>query len=224
MRLTTWEIEVLRNALQDRDRLVAMTFQWGSWSQRFTFAAEREAISDAKNGIIAALNPRSIVGQDSIELENLSQQKIVRWWNRADRHEFYPATDKDAVELCRSAEFAIDLESLVRFIDVGAFGDVSVSEGTRKWSATDIIRLACFLECRRAWQPGSELHHAKKTRYELELESHRTTGESHELFNDLEMYDLRALLLMLTEADNRQQPEAPKVAIEIKLEGFCITV
>lgn len=173
---------------------------------------------------LAALNPRSIVGQDSIELENLSRQKIAAWWNRADRHEFYPATDEDAVQLCRNAEFAIDLESLVRFIDVGAFDGVSVSEGARKWSATDIVRLACFLECRRAWQPGSELHQAKKTRYELELERCRATGESHELFKDLETYDLRALLLMLTEADNRQQREALKVAIELKLESYCITV
>ena len=72
--------------------------------------------------------------------------------------------------------------------------------------------------------PGSELHRAKKTPYEAALENFRATGEAHELFNDLERYDLRALLLMLVEADNRQQREALKVSLEIKLESFDIIV
>lgn len=173
---------------------------------------------------LANIDPRSLTGQDAATIEHLSRQRIAEWWNRAERHEFYPASDQDAAELCRSVDYAIDLESLVRFIDVDAFDGVSVSDGTRKWSATDIVRLACFLECRRAWKTGSELHRAKKTTYELALEHFRATGEAHELFNDLETYDLRALLLMLTEADNRQQREALKVAIELKLESYCIIV
>ena len=83
---------------------------------------------------------------------------------------------------------------------------------------------SAFLECRRAWKPGSELHAAKKTIYELALETLRATGEAHEFFTDLERYDLRALLLLMTESDNRQQREALKVAIEIKLQGFEIIV
>lgn len=170
------------------------------------------------------VDPRTLTGQAAIAVEALARQRLAEWWNRADRDCQYPASDDDAVALCRAVEYAIDRESLVRFIDVGAFDGVSVSDGQRKWSATDIARLATFLECRRAWQPGSELHRAKKTPYEVALENFRATGEAHELFNDLERFDLRALLLMLTESDNRQQREALKVALEIKLESFDLTV
>ena len=112
----------------------------------------------------------------------------------------------------------------MRFLDVGAFDGVAIAAGRRMWSATNIACLATFLECRRAWMPGSELHRAKKSPYELELERFRVTGEAHELFNDLERYDLRALLLMLTEADNRQQREALFVAVQIKLDSFDLTL
>ena len=170
------------------------------------------------------IDPRSLTGQAAATVEHLSRQRIAEWWERANLHANYPAADGDAVALCRAVDYVIDPESFVRFNDVGAFGGVSVSDGRRCWSATDIVRLATFLECRRAWQPGSELHRAKKTPYEIALENFRATGESHELFHDLETYDLRALLLMLVEADNRQMREALKVAIEIKLESFAITV
>lgn len=170
------------------------------------------------------LDPRTLTGQDAATLEHLSRQRISEWWERANLHANYPAADGDAVALCRAVDYVIDSESFVRFWNVGAFDGVAISEGRRNWSATDIIRLATFLECRRAWQPGSELHRAKKTPYEIALENFRATGEAHELFHDLETYDLRALLLMLVEADNRQMREALKVAIEIKLESFSIIV
>lgn len=173
---------------------------------------------------LAERDPRTVNAQEAFTLENLARQRLAAWWERAERTASYPATDDDAVLLCRSVEYAIDRESLVRFIDVGEFDGVAIADGQRKWSATDIARLATFLECRRGWMPGSELHHAKKTIYELALERFRATGEAHELFNDLERYDLRALLLLLTESDSRQQREALKVAIELKLETYCITV
>ena len=92
------------------------------------------------------------------------------------------------------------------------------------WSGSDITRLAVFLECRRDWMPGSELHHAKKTGFEIALEAFRATGEAFEFFTDLEKYDLRALLVMLTECEHRQLREAIKVDLEIKLESFDIIV
>ena len=170
------------------------------------------------------LDPRTLTGEAAATVEHLSRQRISQWWIRADRQPSYPCDDGDAVELCRAVEYVIDPESFVRFWNVGAFDGVAISEGRRNWSAADIVRLACFLECRRAWQPGSELHRAKKTPYEIALENFRATGEAHEFFTDLETYDLRALLLMLVEADNRQMREALKVAIEIKLESFSIIV
>jgi hypothetical protein len=173
---------------------------------------------------VAALNPRQIVGQDSAELETVSRQKLAAWWNRANRPAFYPASDDDAVALVRSVEYSITREELVRFIDVGAFQSPRMREGRREWSATEIVCLATFLECRRGWMPNSELHDSKKTPYERELERYRASGEAHELFNDLEKYDLRALLLMLVEAENRQQREALSVALQIKLQGFEIIV
>jgi|GEM_PF-3505945 len=173
---------------------------------------------------LADVDPRSLSGQDAIALEKLSRQRIAAWWERAERMASYPATDDDAVALCRSVEYSIDRESLVRFIDVGAFDCVSIADGQRQWFAADIARLATFLECRRDWMSGSDLHAAKRTIYEIALENFRATGEAHELFNDLERYDLRALLLMLVESDSRQQREALKVAIELKLETYCITV
>lgn len=170
------------------------------------------------------VDPRTLSGEAAATVEHLARQRIAEWWNRADLEASYPADDATAVTLVRAVEYAITREELVRFWNVGAFDGVAISEGRRNWSATDIVRLACFLECRRAWQPGSELHRAKKTPYELALEQYRATGEAHELFSDLETYDLRALLLMLVEADSRQQREAMKVAIEIKLESFDIVV
>ncbi len=170
------------------------------------------------------VDPRTLTGQDAATMEHLARQRIAEWWNRADQQVSYPATDGEAVALCRAVDYTITGEELVRFFDVGAFDAVSVSHGSRNWSATDIVRLACFLECRRAWKAGSELHRAKKTTYEIALEHFRATGEAHEFFSDLESYDLRALLLLLVEADNRQQREALKVALEIKLESYCIVV
>lgn len=170
------------------------------------------------------VDPRTLRGQDKSTLEHVARQRIAEWWNRADRDADYPASDEDAAALCRAVEYSIDRESLVRFIDVGAFDSVAVADGERKWSATDIARLATFLECRRAWMPGSELHRAKKTPYEIAHENFRATGQGHELFADLEVYDLRALLLLLVESDNRQQREALYVALQIKLESYCLTV
>jgi hypothetical protein len=54
MSLTQWEILALTNAVADRARLVAMTPRWSTdWSQRFALSAERQAIADARNGVIA---------------------------------------------------------------------------------------------------------------------------------------------------------------------------
>lgn len=58
MRLTSWEMAVLTNAIADRDRLAAMTPRWGDWAERFKLAAEREAIADARNGIVQIAWPR----------------------------------------------------------------------------------------------------------------------------------------------------------------------
>ena len=170
------------------------------------------------------VDPRNLVGQDAATLEHLSRRRISDWWNRAGLEPSYPAADGEAVALCRAVEYEITGEELIRFIDVGAFDGVSVSHGRRNWSATDIVRLATFLECRRQWQPSSEIHRAKKTAYEIALETLRATGEAHEFFTDLERYDLRALLLMLVEADNRQQREALFVAVQVKLESYMIIV
>lgn len=173
---------------------------------------------------LADLDPTTLTGQDAATLEHQCRQRIAGWWDRIERQPSYPVCDGDAVALCAGVEYVIDGESLVRFLDVGAFNGVSVSHGRRNWSATDIVRLATFLECRRAWQPGSELHRAKKTAYEIALENFRATGEAHELFHDLERFDLRSLLLMLAESDSRQQREALFVAVQIKLESFDLTI
>ena len=170
------------------------------------------------------LDPRTLTGEAAATVEHLSRQRISQWWIRADRQPSYPCDDGEAVELCRAVEYVIDPESFVRFWNVGAFDGVAISEGRRNWSATDIVRLATFLESRRDWQPESELHRAKKTSYELALENYRRTGKAHELFHDLETFDLRALLLLMTEADSRQMREALFVAVQIKLESFDLTI
>ena len=170
------------------------------------------------------VDPTSLTGPAALELELICRQRISQWWLRAGLTTSYPAADGEALRLVQAVEYVIDPESFVRFWNVGAFDGVAISEGRRNWSATDIVRLATFLESRRDWQPGSELHRAKKTSYELALENYRRTGEAHELFHDLERFDLRSLLLMLAESDHRQQRESLKVAIEIKLESFSIIV
>ena len=116
------------------------------------------------------------------------------------------------------------VEELVRFCDVEAFTGVAVSQGKRLWSARDIARLALFLECRRSWKPGSELHHTKKTAAQIAFESMSQTGEEFRLFNDLDAFDLRSLLLMLTESENRQQREILLVAVQIKLSSYDLTI
>ena len=170
------------------------------------------------------IDPRTLSGHDALELELVCRQRISLWWIRADLEPSFPIRDGDVAALLQAVEYAIDDESLARFLIAGQFGDVAISESRRWWSGTDVVRLATFLEARRAWQPGSELHRAKKTHYELALEHCRETGEAHELFNDLERFDLRSLLLLMTEADARQMREALFVAIQIKMEGFEIIV
>ena len=170
------------------------------------------------------INPLTVSGPATVALEHVCRQRISQWWERAGLTTSYPAADGEALRLVQAVEYVIDPESFVRFWNVGAFDGVAISEGRRNWSATDIVRLATFLESRRDWQPESELHRAKKTSYELALENYRRTGKAHELFHDLETYDLRALLLMLVEADNRQQREALFIAVQIKMESFSIIV
>lgn len=154
--------------------------------------------------------------------ELLAQMRISEWWARADMVESFPADDETAVRLCRAVDYEIDLESLIRFIDVAAFDGVSFSDGERRWSARDIVRLAVFLECRRSWKPGSELHESKLTACEKALHLFRETGQECELFADLDRYDLRSLLLMLTEAESRQQREILRTAVQCKLDSFHI--
>jgi hypothetical protein len=173
---------------------------------------------------LADADPNLSPGRDAVALEQLSRQRLVEWWERLDREPHYPCDDDTAIALCQAVEYSIDREALIRFIDVGAFGGVPVRNGERFWNGSDITRLAVFLECRRDWMPGSELHHAKKTGFEIALEAFRATGEAFEFFTDLETYDLRALVVMLTECDHRQLREAIKVALEIKLESFDIIV
>ena len=170
------------------------------------------------------IDPLTVSGPATVALEHVCRQRISQWWERAGLTTSYPAADGEALRLVQAVEYVIDPESFVRFWNVGAFDGVAISEGRRNWSATDIVRLATFLESRRDWQPGSELHRAKRTSYELALETFRATGESHALFYDLERFDLRSLLLMLAESDHRQMREALKVAIEIKMESFSIIV
>ena len=170
------------------------------------------------------VDPTSLTGPAALELELMCRQRIAHWWERAGMTPSYPAADGEVVRLCQAVEYTIDSESFVRFWNVGAFDGVAISEGRRNWSATDIVRLATFLESRRDWQPESELHRAKKTSYELALENYRRTGKAHELFHDLETFDLRALLLLMTEADSRQMREALFVAVQIKLESFDLTI
>ena len=170
------------------------------------------------------VDPRSLTGEAAHTVEHLSRQRIAEWWNRAGLSPSFPVSDGDVVRLLQAVEYSIDNESLARFLIAGQFGDVSISEGRRNWSGTDVVRLASFLEARRAWQPGSELHRAKLTSYELALQHHRATGEAHALFHDLEHFDLRSLLLLMTESDSRQMREALFVAVQIKLESFDIVV
>ena len=177
-----------------------------------------------RDAAIQQIDPLTVSGPATAELEHVCRQRIAGWWERAEIEPSFPVCDGDAIALCQAVEYAITGEEFVRFWNNGAFFGVAICDGRRNWSAIDVVRFATFLECRRAWQPGSELHRAKKTAYEIALENFRATGEAHELFHDLETYDLRALLLMLVEADNRQMREALKVAIEIKLESFAITV
>ena len=157
-------------------------------------------------------------------IERLAEQRIAGWWDRIDQNPCYPASDAEAVALVNAVDYLITVEELVRFCDVGAFTGVAINNGQRQWSPRNIARLGLFLESRRSWRAGSELHEAKKTAAELALENVRLTGESHALFNDLEQFDLRALLLMLAESDNRMQREILYVAVQIKLDSYCITI
>ena len=169
-----------------------------------------------------AVDDGHVAAADAHCHELLAQMRISEWWNRADLHESLPADDETAVRLCQSVDYEIDLESLIRFIDVGAFDGVAFSDGERRWSARDVVRLAVFLECRRNWKPGSELHASKLTVAEQALQLFRETGQSHQMFHDLAQFDLRSLLLLLTESENRQQREILRVAVQIKLISFEI--
>lgn len=171
----------------------------------------------------AAESPAAI-RQTNTTLEHIARQRIAPWWDRAGIEPSYPATDEDAVALCQSLEYIIDLASLIRFINVGAFQGVSVYYGSRHWSARNVQQLVDFLDHRRAWRPASELHAAKKTAHERALETYRATGKGHEMFADLERFDLRSLLVLMAEADHRQQREELFVAIQLKLESYLIIV
>lgn len=175
--------------------------------------------------ILDAVNADPKVAEaNEAALNTLAEIRIAEWWTRADLEEKYPTTDAIAVKLCQSVDYAITCEDLARFRDVGAFQAGSFKYGRWEMSARDVCQLAIFCECRRSWKPGSEIHESKKTACELALENLRLTGQSHEMFHDLEQFDLRSLLLMLVESDARMQRELLKCAIEIKLESFDIVV
>ena len=159
---------------------------------------------------------------DENELERFARNRIRPWWDRAGLSEHYPTDDATAAALARAVEFDIDTERLVRFCDVTAFDGVPINEGVRSWRAMDIARLGVFLESRREWCFDSELHETKKTKWEIAFEVLSQTGRAHQLFPDLERFDLKSLLLLLTEANARQQREILRIAIRTKLASFHI--
>ena len=169
-------------------------------------------------------DPTSLHGDAAIQLEHECRSRISMWWGRAGLTESYPAADGEVVRLLQGVEYVIANESLARFLIDGQFGGIAIIEGRRNWSATDVVRLASFLESRRDWLPGSTLHAAKRTSYETALENHRAVGLQHPLFHDLDRFDLKSLLLLMTEADSRQMREALYVGIQLKLESYLITL
>ncbi len=159
---------------------------------------------------------------DLQKVEQASRQRIAAWWDRAGIEPHLPAADETAVALVRSVEYDIDVERLARFCDVGAFDAVHADRDGRKWFARDIARLGLFLESRRQWLRHSPLHDVKKTPLEIAFENTKEAGSTHDLFPDLAVFDLRSLLLMLTETDNRQVREVLRVAMQTKLASFEI--
>ena len=159
---------------------------------------------------------------DENQLERFARDRIRAWWERAGLSEHYPTDDGTAAELARAVEFDIDTERLVRFCDVSAFADVPTIEGVRSWRAMDIARLGVFLESRREWCFDSDLHDTKQAKWEIAFEVLIQTGRAHELFPDLERFDSRSLLLLLTEATARRQREILRIAIRTKLASFHI--
>ncbi len=159
---------------------------------------------------------------DMQKVEQASRDRIAAWWDRAGIEPHLPANDETAVALVRSVDYDLDVERLARFCDVGAFDAVHADRNGRQWFARDIARLGLFLESRRQWQPHSVLHDCKKTPLEIAFENAREAGSTHDLFPDLDVFDLRSLLLMMAEADNRQMREILRVAIQTKLASFEI--
>ncbi len=52
-------------------------------------------------------------------LDALSRERLSEWWRRADRPPSYPAFDQDVVELVRSVEYEVTVETIDEFIDNG---------------------------------------------------------------------------------------------------------
>lgn len=152
------------------------------------------------------------------------QIRLAEAWKRADIHPVYPASTERVAQLLAAFEYDVDAGGILGLIQDGAFPPPPMRNGRREWHAQDIANLIACCEFRRLWKFPSPLHDPKRNAHERAFEAFKRAGRDPcELFEDFAAYDLRALLLLLTEADHRGMREALRVAIVAKLEKAGIS-
>lgn len=147
--------------------------------------------------------------------ERRSAELIGRWLEAVGLEAVaLPVDTDDAAAILRDGgQYDVDADELR---DLGRRGQVPA---IASWDAKDLLAAAAALEGRRQWRATPSVHDPKKTETRLALESCIAAGREGlaELREQLDRYDLRLALVLMTEADSRQIRERLLSTVEALL-------
>ncbi len=147
--------------------------------------------------------------------ENRSAELIGRWLDAVglDANALPCDTEDAAMILSDGGQYDIDADELT---DLGQRGQVPRIE---QWHAADLLAAACALEGRRQWKASPSFHDPKKSETRRALEACLAAGpEGLEILrSQMAKFDMRLVLCLLAEADNRQIREQLVTTVEALL-------
>ena len=132
--------------------------------------------------------------------ERAARERLSELWEVSDKPAFYPASDRDVLELATVGGYTIDAERLESLLDRGLLTGVAIDSGRRRWTAADIMTLFALLEVLREYNPKSNLHRAKLTATEIQYHEARAAGQ--EPFPDLAGHSVEMLLAYLAQSQD----------------------
>ncbi|MCA9110817.1 MAG: hypothetical protein KDA52_12765 [Planctomycetaceae bacterium] len=149
--------------------------------------------------------------------EEASAAKLELFWHNAElASPSYPVYTDTVLAMVDGNGYVCDRGLLLELVDSRQIPVERDESGSLRWTATNCHHLLCQLEGRRRWKPFHPLHHHKFNAIELAQVKAESAGRSS-CFDDVDAFDIEALLVFMAEADERPLREVLRVAILTKL-------